>query len=324
MLLVTSAELEEAWQPFAKWKTQHGKPAKIVTTANIEKNFDGSDLQEKIRLCVREHIDKHQTRWVILGGDSQPGGKGIVPDRDTVHKTQWGENTDIPTDIYFLSPTDWDGDDDGIYGEFEDDSEAITYPDGSVGLGRIPVRNAADIKAYTDKVISYESAYPEGEFGSTMVYTCTVAGAYAKVKRSWDDHVSKALPDGKMSRYFADKTPWDKDEDGDYQLNSANCTPFAPSRKVQGNGSSATTCLRNISHCVLKVLSNSSPGRTSRQSSKKSIGLSMSGFHTGVGVSSRDCTTHLRNPTVALPSVPSTCIVKSSSRRTRTHQDELN
>lgn len=221
-LLITSAELKQAWQPFAEWKAKQGKPTTIVTIAEISGSFDGPDIQEKIRRCVREHIDNKGARWIILGGDSLPGGKGIVPDRDTVHRTQWGENEDIPTDIYYLSATNWDADEDGIYGEFEDDHAAITYPDGSVGLGRIPVRTAADVKAYTDKVISYESDYPTGKFRDTMVYTCTVPGAYAKVRRSWDDHVSKALPDGEMSRHFAD----------DHDLNTANWLEMINQNKV--------------------------------------------------------------------------------------------
>src|SRR5205823_8576977 len=36
---------------------------------------------------------------------------------------------------------------------------------------------------------------------------------------------------------------------------SASCTPFAPSRSVQRNGASLTTCLRNISHWTLNALS---------------------------------------------------------------------
>ncbi|MGB0992028.1 MAG: C25 family cysteine peptidase [Akkermansiaceae bacterium] len=222
VLLITPSNLKKSWNDFAKWKTDHGKPTKIITTEEISKSFKGPDLQEKIRLCVRQYIEKHNTRWIILGGDSLPGGKGIVPDRDTVHQTRWGKNTDIPTDIYYLSPTNWDADGDGIYGEFTDDKKAITYPDGSVGLGRIPVRTAADVKAYTDKIISYESNYPKGDFKNTFVYTCTVRGAYAKVHRSWDDHLSKLLPEKNMSRFFADKTPWDKSSPGDFQLNNQN------------------------------------------------------------------------------------------------------
>jgi len=222
VLLVTSTELEEAWKPFVEWKNKNGKPVKIVTTAVIAKEYEGPDIQEKIRKCVRKHIDDHGTRWVVLGGDSLPGGEGVVPDRDTRHHNMWGKIDDIPTDIYYLSPTNWDADGDGIYGEFEDDKEAITYPDGKVGLGRIPVRTAADIKAYTDKVISYESQYPEGDFGRNFTYTCEVKGAYAKVRRSWDDHVSKVLKDGKMVRYFSDETPWDGETPGDYQLSPEN------------------------------------------------------------------------------------------------------
>ena len=36
---------------------------------------------------------------------------------------------------------------------------------------------------------------------------------------------------------------------------SANCTPFAPARSVHGNGSSATTCRRNNSHCARNAFS---------------------------------------------------------------------
>ena len=232
VLLITSPELEEAWIPFADWKMKQGKVTKVITTAEIAKSYQGPDLQEKIRKCVRKHIDQHGTRWVILGGDSLPGGKGIVPDRDTQHHNMWGEIDDIPTDIYYISPTNWDADGDGVYGEFEDDKKAITYPDGTVGLGRIPVRTAADIKAYTDKVVSYESHYPKGDFKNTMVYTCTVKGAYGKVRRSWDDHVSKALEGGKMSRYFANKTPWDIETPGDYQISCKNWVEMINAKKV--------------------------------------------------------------------------------------------
>jgi len=233
ILLITSAELKEAWQPYADWKAQSNKQVKIITTDEISKNYQGTDIQEKMRLCVREYIDTKNTQWVILGGDSLPQSKntattprngGIVPDRDTVHVNMWGEKTDIPTDIYYLSPTNWDADGDGIYGEFEDDREAITYPDGSIGLGRIPVRTAKDIKAYTDKVISYESKYPSGDFGNSITYTCTVPGAIPKLLTSWNDHVSQAMPDAKLMRYFTPQAPWSDEVLGELSPNSNNLT----------------------------------------------------------------------------------------------------
>lgn len=235
ILLITSAELKDAWKPFAEWKSKSGKTVKIITTQEIAQSQKGPDIQEKIRLCVRHHIDNKNTRWIILGGDSLPQGEqngGIIPDRDTVHHNIWGEKSDIPTDIYYLSPTNWDADGDGIYGEFTDDQEAITYPDGTIGLGRIPVRTTEDIASYTAKVISYESNYPKGEFGKSITYTCTVPAAYPKVKRSWNDHVSKVLTDGNLARFFADQTPWDKETPGDYQLSTTNLTEQINAKKT--------------------------------------------------------------------------------------------
>ncbi len=232
VLLITSAELAESWQAFADWKKSVGKPVKIVTTDEIESNFEGPDIQEKIRLCVRHHIDTHDFQWIILGGDSLPNGKGIVPHRNTVHKTMWGSEDDIPADIYYLSPTNWDADGDGIYGEFKDDRSAISYPDGSVGLGRIPVRTATDIAAYTEKVIAYESRHPGEKFANQMVYTCTVDGAYPKVRRSWDDHVSTALSGGTMERWFSDKSLPDRGQFGDQDLSPSNLTTLINQKRV--------------------------------------------------------------------------------------------
>lgn len=221
-LLVTADSLAGSWSSFVEWKLSRGIEVKVVTVEEIEKEVEGLDVQEKIRVFVQEELSGEGLRWLILGGDSLPGGGGLVPDRDTVHRTMMGDDTDIPTDIYYLSSGNWDADGDGIYGEFEDDREAIVYPDGTVGLGRIPVRTVADVEAYTSKVIAYEGSYPSQSFSDSFLYTCTVGGAYPKVRRSWDDWISKALKEGTVSRYFADETPWDVEEDGDYDLSASH------------------------------------------------------------------------------------------------------
>lgn len=221
-LLVTAASLSEAWVPFVVWKESQGIAVEVVSVEEIDGTVEGPDLPEKIRRYVQAQIADEGLHWLVLGGDSLPGGEGLVPDRDTFHETVWGRDSSVPTDIYYLSPTDWDADGDGVYGEFEDDREAITYPDGRIGLGRIPVRTVADVAAYTAKVVAYESGSTGGFFDQSFLYTCTVAGAYPKVRRSWDESVSEVLPEVAVERYFAHETPWDEQSPGDYPLNTEN------------------------------------------------------------------------------------------------------
>lgn len=230
VLLITSRELAPAWQPFVYWKTSIGKPTKTIVVDQIAEDYQAETVQESIRLCVRDHIDNHHTRWVILGGDCLPDGGGVVPGgHTTAHAI---ESDGIPTDIVYLSKTNWDADGDGVYGEWPDDRDAITYPDGSVGLGRIPVRTAEDVAAVTEKIIAYESNYPTDRFAKEMVYTCTVPPAYPKVRRSWDDYVSKNW-DGRAERFFAHETPWDGEgEVGSYALSAANLSELINSKSV--------------------------------------------------------------------------------------------
>ena len=215
VLLVSPPELAESWQEYAALRAIQGAPMKVITTDQIAKDFEGGDLQEKIRLCARKHIDEHGVDTVILGGDSS-GDAGLIPDRDTYHKNMWGNDTDIPSDLYFISPTDWDHDDDGIYGEFEEDREAISYPDGKIAIGRIPVRTAEDITAYAEKVTRHLAS----QATPNLTYTCAVAGAYPKVLRSGKEFIPESFPEAEVYFFFNDKTSWD--EDGSYDLSNKN------------------------------------------------------------------------------------------------------
>ncbi|WP_145170763.1 C25 family cysteine peptidase [Gimesia aquarii] len=221
VLLITANELAAAWKPFAEWKTQGGKVTKIITVQKIKEDYEATNIQEKIRLCVRDHIDRQGTRWVVLGGDSLSGANGLIPGG---HRTMHAQEPEgIPTDIVYLSKTNWDADGDGVYGEWEEDRKAISYPDGQIGLGRIPVRTADDVRAFTEKVIAYESRYPTNDFARQMIYTCTDSPAYPKVRRSWDSHVSKVWKEGEVNRFFSKATPWDKDDEpGSYDLSAEN------------------------------------------------------------------------------------------------------
>lgn len=221
VIIVSPSELSEAWRSYAKHRSTDARPFRVIDTAVISANYKGPDIQEKIRLCIREQIESNQTKWVILGGDSTPDG-GLIPDRDTFHKNMWGEDRDIPTDIYYISPTNWDHDQDGIYGEWEEDKPAISYPDGTVAIGRIPVRTAEDVKAYGLKVQHYLDKHGKKEKAGSLTMTCAVPGAYPKVYRSGNKLISAKWPEGTINFLFNDFSSWDGDVQGDYDLSPAN------------------------------------------------------------------------------------------------------
>ena len=203
VLLVTSAELAPSWQEFAAWKTATGRPTEILDVDGLERQ-DGEDLPAAIRRQVLQHIRARGTRFVILGGDSSPDG-GVVPHRMTPHRVPL--NGPLPTDVYYISEGDWDADGDGIYGDWESDRKACNYTHDAACIARIPVRTPADVVAYTQKVIAYESNYPTDAFATRMLYACPEPHAVPKVRRSWDDTVSKAWPGGDVERWFLDETP---------------------------------------------------------------------------------------------------------------------
>jgi len=231
LLVITNQELASAWSKFANWKTATGRPTAIVTTEGIEEQFEGPDLQAKIRECCLEHIKTMKTRWVVLGGDSSGDG-GIVPDRDTDHsECKMLPYDNIPTDLYYISETDWDANDDGKYGVFSEDMDEVSYVNPTASIGRIPVRTAEDVIAYTDKVIEYESKYPVGDFAKRMVFTCPVEEAYPKLGTSMDA-VAEAWPTGIISQFFADRTAWDDAKKGDYDLSRNNWAEMINDRQA--------------------------------------------------------------------------------------------
>ncbi len=221
VLLVTDRGYFEAWRPFVKWKTRQGKATKMVDVRDIEQFYKGADIQEKIRTCILYHVSKHGTRWVILGGDSVPGVGSIVPDRDTSHSGPRQNYTDIPTDIYYISEKDWDSNEDGIYGDWSKDMQEVDYGSTKACIGRIPVRTPDDVKAYTEKVIAYESRYPSAEFARKLVYTCPEKHAYPKLNTS-KNILSQEWENGEILQFFALKTPWDGALNGDHDLTPAN------------------------------------------------------------------------------------------------------
>jgi nitrous oxidase accessory protein NosD len=163
-IIITSDSLDQYFQPLIEYKNQY-ITAKSIPLSYINSSFNGKDLQEKIRACIRYYYQYHNSEFVLIGGDVD-----VIP-----YRGLWGEAVDhegmvlqdnaIPSDLYYacLDGT-WDADNDSIFGEDVRNStseEADFFAE--VYIGRAPVETRYEVEIFINKVINFETAEkPDG------------------------------------------------------------------------------------------------------------------------------------------------------------------
>lgn len=207
-LVITSAALADAFQTLANHRAARGLSASVVTVEAIVQAYGGTDTQDKIRNCIKDHVASHGTAFVVLGGDNT-----VVPDRDCYVAIGSYVESRMPTDLYYsgLDGTWDDRDDDGVYGEADvngigSQDEGDLAPD--VFVGRIPVRTADQALAYIGKVVAYENdPLPPSFVSSALLAGVTLWDTY-----TGDDRPSDAVADGhapfRSQEWVSDAEMW--------------------------------------------------------------------------------------------------------------------
>lgn len=147
-VIITSQALSSSFHDLADWKRRKGYRTEIVTTDSIYNNFSGIDNQQKIKNYLYSNKSRG-IKFVLLGGDDS-----IVPCRYCTSNFR-----QTPADIYYscfsdFTNGDWDQNNNGIYGEAEDN---INFNPSFI-LSRLPIRTTNDVTNYTTKLIQYEMA----------------------------------------------------------------------------------------------------------------------------------------------------------------------
>ncbi|MFO7675256.1 MAG: C25 family cysteine peptidase [bacterium] len=152
-VIVTAAQFDSVFRRLADWKTRKGVPAVIRDIAWVLANHPGRDDAEKLRNYLKAVPDSG-ARFVLLGGDVE-----VVPFRKAFAMVSEGrihEREDsLPADLYFADlDGDWDANGNNVFGEVADSVDL--YPD--LHVGRAPVNNVAQARAFVNKVLEYERA----------------------------------------------------------------------------------------------------------------------------------------------------------------------
>jgi hypothetical protein len=172
-LIVTAGAYASTMQSIADWKTQKGLPARVALIEDIKASYAGRDDAEKLHNFLQDvywNATNKGLQYVLLGG-----GAGVIPVRylftNGAVAIKGGYTHDfVFSDVYYAGlGSDWDGNLNGIYGEYgEEDWDADVY------VGRLPFNTLSDAGFARDNLLSYEKAPFVGSWMSS-------AAAFASV-----------------------------------------------------------------------------------------------------------------------------------------------
>ena len=145
-VIITTNELKSAFQKLADWKTQKGVPTIIKTVEDIEQEYYGTDLINKIANYI-EDIGKrwnHNALYILLGGDAE-----LVPTR-CVESVSSSCQELVATDADYVDNT-------AQYNAYHQTFRSRTI-DRNAFLGRIPVKNIVQAEIFIERILKYEQA----------------------------------------------------------------------------------------------------------------------------------------------------------------------
>lgn len=159
-VIITTAPLISAFEPFAQWKRAKGYNVGIVDINDILNNAyltNGDTISNivdnagKLRQYLIYSYHSARTKYVLLGGDATQ-----IPIRYA-----YGEEDSIPSDFYYSELNcNWDLNNNGKYGEI---SDFVDYG-AEVYVGRLLCSNATEVKNWTKKVLQYEINPGNGDY----------------------------------------------------------------------------------------------------------------------------------------------------------------
>lgn len=163
VLIITSETLQAGFNNYAEHYLSQGLACVVKTVEEINSLMTGQDSPEKIRNYIIQEYTNSGIEQVVLGGDVEH-----VPFRGFycgVQSSEWMEAYDIPSDLYYsaLDGT-WDDDEDGIWGEPEEDD---LLPD--IAVGRMPVSDLSELDIEINKSRLYQLAPVEAELNKPLL-----------------------------------------------------------------------------------------------------------------------------------------------------------
>ena len=173
LLIICPNRFSSSLKKLKTHKEKFGVKTNITIVENIcnDPNNKGRDKAEKIKYFIKNELEKHQIKYVLLVGGRKnqlPSESWWVPVRYTYLNRPYAKHPEgrFLTDLYFADIYDskgnfssWDDDNDAIFGEWPVNESAVDIPNlkPDVSVGRLTCRNILDVKIAVNKIIKYET-----------------------------------------------------------------------------------------------------------------------------------------------------------------------
>jgi Peptidase family C25 len=162
MLIITNEVQFKTWEKYSTIKNVQGLNTKVEKIENIISSNQGSDNAEKLRNYLINQYNTFNIKFVLLGGDAHD-----LPFRRVENYIMATEEftSNGPSQLYYSNLSlNWDLDDDGIYGEKDEDFSLEDSRTTQIAVGRIPTSNIGEIENYINKYLVYQSDHERFEY----------------------------------------------------------------------------------------------------------------------------------------------------------------
>ncbi|MFX0005922.1 MAG: C25 family cysteine peptidase [Candidatus Hermodarchaeota archaeon] len=186
-LIITSEEFRNILEPLAQWKTQKGVISKIEIINDIEQQYSGGNLPEKIKNCIRNYYTNNNTQWVLLAGD-----QNHVPTKYIVCDDGYAYDGNVVCcDSYY-------GDMDNDWSQEKFDYKVEIY------IGRLPANSKTEMRNLVQRILDYEKNPPVGDWMTNALF----AGAILQYSSDWnyDNKVDYRECDANRLHHFINTT----------------------------------------------------------------------------------------------------------------------
>jgi hypothetical protein len=179
LLIIAPTSFETSITPLINHKESIGINTLFMSTETIYETYPGRDHQEQIKYAIKDVIETHGIRYVLLIGGRNGGvftEKWHVPVRYSHVDDDSDFETSFISDLYYADIynetgefSTWDPDGNGVFSQWNEHHKDILELMPDVIVGRLPCRNKREVTTMVNKIITYETTTDESDLFSRIV-----------------------------------------------------------------------------------------------------------------------------------------------------------